>query len=423
MNTESNSYLPEAWKKTAAVCAGEADFIENDKVPKETQGTPADIRRLLLVRHNGPGERHGGSIEKPIFWPAFYYLLDAHCSLDEILAVMDEHSRLKEPNFPEIEDIYGLSPAELKSLLESRLAPWYLLANRSLNNDETRGFNRHGLFDHISIVAKNTVQLLKDLGYSEEVQKIGLIMAYGHDLGNVLSRKFHSLVSPYIFEKYVPELKQDISKWVEIRQGIEFHNEPVIMKYLESRGDKTNFEGLSPAALALIVADKTHVGPIRVSDKVKDINALIEIDPHFVVNLLLNTKQSGIQSDGSFLWQLEFQPTLSTEEQQQSLERIKQDPYSNPAMTGKKFVPNWMHQAHREHNISHMASVDAQLWRLYIERNILAIRAIFELGKSVNVVRVLVTDSQNGGEIAATFTRDRKEELIQKKINECSQKI
>lgn len=453
-----HSYVDPSWSKAARQCTG----LEPVQGRIYSSSTPAGAPELvdfqsLLVRHNGPNVEYGGSKDFPIYWPAYYYLLDAGCLDTDIQKVMDPHSRLKKPLFrhvpetvpyieralgteneqgiPEfeyIQDVYSLSLTELQEVLEERLTPLYTLSNLSLNSEFRYGFNRHGLEDHIRVIAQRTVQLLKDLGCDEMTQKLGMIMAYGHDLGNVFTRKFHSLASPYLLEKYVPELSQNAEHWALIIQGIELHNEPVMAAFVaaQMQNGKTKdevYKELHPTITALIAADKTHIDPARISDKAQKILDALNADDHVEINLLLKTLYAGIQEKGVYTWKMEKQRTMSTKQNDAFITLVESLPQSNCVneciTTWGQPTSGYTHEQHKKNNILHLDTLDAGIWAIYEQRVFLAIDCLLS-EPQINEVRIEIMDSEldkAGQFISHVFTRENKEQKM-KALREVARK-
>jgi hypothetical protein len=447
LTTIDHTFLPKESILMAQRCDGIADVVGVLPVQEGVEEAREVSFRSLVMRHNGPNKEYGGTDEHPIYWPAYFFLIDAGCPVEDIEKVMDRHSQLllpvfrekgelisvqvsdtnelsnpQPPEFEKIPDIYGLSLQELTHVLETRLSSLYALANLSLDSEFEHGFNRHGI-EHIRTVATRAVRLLQDLGYDEMTQKLALIMAYGHDLGNVFTRKYHSLASPYLLETYIPELHQDESHWAEIVTGIELHNEPVADAFIKKQvaGGKSEEEAygmLSEATRAVIVADKTHVDANRVSSKIQYLLRALDSDYHVEVNYLLETNKAGIDRKGVYLWSMEKRETMSTENQEYLRDLLAI--YSNLADNSfiNKYTETYgfptskfTHDEHKKKGILHTNTLDASLFALYDRRNVLAIRSLFAFPQ-INEVHIEIVDPIRNRAVPHIFTREGLDQQI-----------
>jgi len=314
--------------------------------------------------------------------------------------------------------LHTMSFDELDVFLEERLKIVYEIADPSLNSVITTldsgetinlGFNQHGL-EHIKSVKEMTMQLLKAAGASPYEMKIALVAIWAHDLGNMLSRHVHALVSPRILLHLVPEIAESLfetelkskSAWREIRRIIYFHNEKTIGSYLralsrensEEKGKKLSErqkvkrirELFLLAAPALFVGDKFDLGADRETDLPFN-EELGIIDPHRQVNVNGRTKGFGLSEDSTiFDWVLEFNPG------------------KNPRFPQK--FDDWV----------------AQFWGLYMEKHLMTARCIFALFSKVKVFSITILDAQTGNKpMTFSFTlRDlrNKIEALRKKYPE-----
>ncbi len=127
------------------------------------------------------------------------------------------------------------------------------------------GYTEHGT-RHARLVAKNSRQILRDLGYEDRVAELSAIAGYLHDVGNVVSRDGHEKTSAIIAHSVLRRMGMDFGEIARIMAAIGNHHED---------GGKP----VSEIAAALILADKADVHRSRVRNP-----ALIKFDIHDRVN-------------------------------------------------------------------------------------------------------------------------------------------
>ncbi len=127
------------------------------------------------------------------------------------------------------------------------------------------GYTEHGV-RHARLVAKNSRQILMDLGYEVRIAELSAIAGYLHDIGNVVSRDGHEKTSAIIAHAVLVRLRMDFGEIAKIMAAIGNHH--------ENGGNP-----VSEIAAALILADKADVHRSRVRNP-----ALIKFDIHDRVN-------------------------------------------------------------------------------------------------------------------------------------------
>lgn len=288
--------------------------------------------------------------------------------------------------------LYAMTLEELNTFLYERLKIIYeKIADASLNSIPTNvdghdvylGFNEHGL-GHIERVKEAAMKLLLAAkpDASDDELKTALVAFWAHDLGNVLSRHVHALVSPRILIHLIPELteslcteSQDTLKAVRmVRRAIYYHNEKTIGAYLRAL-NKRNLEingkelteseiitiirdRFTLSAQALFIADKADFGLERETAMPFDEGIGI-IDPHRQVNVNGKTKFLGLSTDKkSFNWVLEFD-------------------LGNKPIFPQDFE-TWV----------------AQFWYLYIEKHLMMARSAFAMYPEVTVFSIILVNTQ-----------------------------
>lgn len=124
---------------------------------------------------------------------------------------------------------------------------------------------------HLSIVASWTGMILKEIGESAKIVRLGEIAGYLHDIGNAISRYDHAGSGALLAYKILIERGLNYTDACEIMMAIGNH-------------DEKNGVPVSVLGSALIIADKSDVHKSRVKDKLLTENTNI----HDRVNLAVN---------------------------------------------------------------------------------------------------------------------------------------
>ena len=226
--------------------------------------------------------------------PAREYLISLGVPVEKINTLFDLNGDWKYKVSEEI-DPFAYTPEELKNKLIDFLKPIYDLVNISLDSIYDLGFAKHDI-PHIDDVTTQVIKILEAKGSDEKTKIIATIAGVSHDLGNIFSRKYHSMLSPLIFKLTFPNFKLDKHEWFRVKDAIQYHDEPVIHKEIDSWGSISSLEKIDKykekfreETLALLIADKTRVNRKRLSDKNKTMEA-IDNNEHYELNLLGNTE-------------------------------------------------------------------------------------------------------------------------------------
>ena len=124
---------------------------------------------------------------------------------------------------------------------------------------------------HLSIVASWTGMILKEIGESQKMVRLGEIAGYLHDIGNAISRYDHAGSGALLAYKILLDRGMSYSDACEIMMAIGNH-------------DEKNGVPVSVLGSALIIADKSDVHKSRVKDKLLSEKSTI----HDRVNLAVN---------------------------------------------------------------------------------------------------------------------------------------
>lgn len=347
------------------------------------------------------------------FIPAQDFFTHNDCPSGSAVLVLTEVGGLRKPQAEEM-SVYDAGLTDLDMYLRNKLDAIYGVANSSLDVLFVDGFNRHDV-PHIDEVVKRTVQLLDIAEMSEDVKRRAIVAARGHDLGNIASRKAHSLLSPRMLALWVPQLLDDPQQWRIIRRAIELHNEPVAAGIIDgwnhpSPPDEVEIARkmrivFGPEALALIIADKWDIGPHRLSDKARSREA-IERDSHLVANNMFRTRDLNLSQDGRiFTVEIDFRPGLSVEETRQYSENGKAElirPHSDQG--ARHFVPQVLHDMHRHYGVPHFYVAESLFWETYLDRIKFSLRAAFALFPEIERICISFSDVEDGSQILHEFT-------------------
>lgn len=124
---------------------------------------------------------------------------------------------------------------------------------------------------HLSIVASWTGMILKEIGASAKIVRLGEIAGYLHDIGNAVSRYDHAGSGALLAYRILTDRGMNFADSSEIMMAIGNH-------------DEKNGVPVSVLGSALIIADKSDVHKSRVKDKL--LNEKTNI--HDRVNLAVN---------------------------------------------------------------------------------------------------------------------------------------
>lgn len=322
------------------------------------------------------------------------------------------------------------SVSEIKEVLQDRLRPFYRLVNKSLDNGHDLGFTQHGPEDHVFVVANNALALLDILNASEIEKKVALLIALGHDLGNIVSRKGHAVIKDFLYG-LLPELRQS-SFNTRVRQGVRLHDEriaSIVMRQL--RAEATEFGSINQeqyyqkvrdrfgvAALAVLIADKADaVDRRRVSRKncnaflrLKDGERITDRDFHFLTSALVQTDGFIVEENGSVLKQLmRFSPGQIEDDLKEQLAISSND--------NRVKVPEGLHHLHRDLGIPHLFTWLALTLKQHGNRYMLESQALFALFPQLDSFVLAVTDKSDfvdylhKGGLEVSLRVDRKMDL------------
>ena len=133
---------------------------------------------------------------------------------------------------------------------------------------EALGYTEHSR-RHSTIVSRWSGDILRGLGKSEEIVRLGEIAGYLHDIGNCINRQDHAMSGANLAYNIVRRLGLSCSQAAEIMAAIGNHDEQFGLP-------------VSDISSALIIADKADVHKSRVK---KNIENVLRANIHDRVNL------------------------------------------------------------------------------------------------------------------------------------------
>lgn len=324
--------------------------------------------------------------------PAREYLLSLGLSSGSVDILFDNNGDWKYKVQDKI-DPFSYSPEDLKEILIKNLTPVYDLVSKSLDSIHELGFAKHDI-PHIKDVTDEVVKLLNKSEVDSKTKIIGVTAAVIHDLGNIFSRKQHSLLSPLIFKLTFPNFIIDREDWFRVKNAVVYHDEPVIFEEIHSWGEIAGLEKIEmfrkvfkKEVLALLISDKTRVNRKRLSDKNQTIRAIDE-NEHYEVNLLGQTDKIVIKKDSALI-RLNYQP-YATEEEANNFPGFfkKSKHFGYRASVSKGTIK--LHQF--DTPIDNFSAWRHKYWKIYTERTLLAIYSLFALFPSIKRVRMQMFD-------------------------------
>lgn len=149
---------------------------------------------------------------------------------------------------PVTEDITSVSLEDVKG--HEGVQTFIALADKHLGEI---GYTEHG-FRHAGLVSKIAYNVLHRLDFDDRSAELGAISGYLHDMGNFVSRSFHSQTGATITYDLLRQLGMSYGEIGVVMAAIGNHEEEF--------GNPVN-----PAGAALIVADKSDVHRSRVREQ------------------------------------------------------------------------------------------------------------------------------------------------------------
>jgi hypothetical protein len=324
--------------------------------------------------------------------PLIAYLEEIGVAYGRVARLFAPDSRLNVAiSFPELLQKPAL---EIGRLLTGQLAILFELQEIILDRETRVGFNRHGR-EHLKVVAKRVSRLLSIVDIEAEQRRAtdneACIAGYLHDTGNIVSRKHHSFYSAYLLSLLMRDTDRDPQTLASFRRVIE----AIIFHEVEASQHLLALEQLSPAALSLIVADKSDVSSQRVSQRSNVPDA--GNDLHILLNLLA-ARSHIVCRKNRVTWEILFSPGATQQQTAMFPELLKR--------AQRVWVPKEWQRLYRQDNIEYVLIFNAAFLRIYFPRLLLAIRAVFALSPSVDTFELVINDAERGVSLKRQFHRD-----------------
>jgi metal-dependent HD superfamily phosphatase/phosphodiesterase len=296
-----------------------------------------------------------------------------------------------------------LSPEEVYTYLLDQFSYLFYLQEVALDSTNHTGFNLHGV-DHLRTVARNAVELLRESSilpadhHCSETETI--IGAFFHDVGNLLSRRYHGFYGIYLLTQLFGNFgadEQTLRSFLNVLEIVLFHE-------VEYGSRLPTLTLLRPSTLGVIIADKTDVSFKRVSYKSNVAEAIK--DAHVLVNLLVarSTIQRIKGTPGRFRWTIDFKPKFDSSQVSLFSELLK--------ATGRvKFPPEWR-AVYESAKIEYLFVFNSTFLSVYLSRLYFAMRAVFAMYRSVDQFEFVVDDAERGISLKRVFTPDDYQDKI-----------
>jgi hypothetical protein len=269
------------------------------------------------------------------------------------------------------------------------------LQETALDSETRTGFNRHGI-EHLRTVASHAVELLRESNIGHATARLAenetIIGAFFHDIGNVLSRRYHGWYGVYVLTQLFKNFgsdEQTLESFLNVLEIVLFHE-------VEYGSRLPTLALLHPSTLSVIIADKTDVSFKRVSAR-SNMPEAIE-DAHVLINLLVarSTFRRTRGMTGLFRWVIDFQSKLDSSQIDLFSSLLK--------ATGRIKVPKEWQSLYEDANIEYLFIFNATFMKVHLSRLYFAMRATFALYKSVDRFEFVVDDAERGISLTRAFT-------------------
>lgn len=325
------------------------------------------------------------------------------------------------PGKDDIQNFWDKPWYDLGREVRAKLIPAYNLVDYNLRSDKyPDGYNGHGL-SHIDSVAAHTDELLERAGADSNLRRIGVIASLGHDLGNIIARKGHSLHSGKVFETLVPSVLQNPGLFDSAERIMRLHDELAVIPEIKSWNEpsvegeiKRLRQDYGPVLPALIIADKTDIGRHRANEWSRRPES-IERDEHAFVNFFGEHHSFEI-SEKEFTWNVVYTPGIDEDEREVFGEmQRKRSAHEGFAA----YVPSWLHELHKDGRSSHFVGWQHAFMRIYKQRVNLSAKCAFALFPDIEVFTVAMHDpldendlSRGGRKLEETISREYFDEYL-----------
>lgn len=299
--------------------------------------------------------------------------------------------------------LLNLTPEEVHTYLLDQFSHLFHLQKVALDSIYDTGFNLHGI-DHLRTVARNAIELLMELDtISVERQRFEnetIIGAFFHDVGNLLSRRYHGFYGVYLLTQLFENFDVDdqvLESFLHVLEIVLFHE-------VEYGSRLPTLALLQPSTLSVIIADKTDVSFKRVSHKSNVPEAIA--DAHVLVNLLVarSTIRRVKGTTGRFQWTVDFKPKFDPLHVNLFSELLK--------ATGRVKFPQEWQNIYESAKIEYLFVFHSTFLNTYLSRLYFAMRAVFAMYRSVDQFEFIIDDAERGISLKRVFTPDDYHEKI-----------
>lgn len=289
--------------------------------------------------------------------------------------------------------VWNLPYKDLANLMAGQIEDVLEAGQYSLNSSFKYGYNDHRM-SHILRVTRRVVKLLTKGNYRKEVIHRGRISALSHDNFNILSRKFHQHGGLDFLLFMFPRFWDDPAQLDIVSLAIHLHTDWVAedVFHLIRERVKTDLEfyhrlreELGPEVLALIIGDKTDIGPERVLNNMPLTVEALKNDRHFAINLVAKTIAFDMYQDPEnpskriVYWNILFSPEQMMYTSPEVYQVVEQ---------GKEYLPQRATEWLRE------------FWSEYEQRNTLVAQSTFGLLPDVDKIEIHIDDCTDPHETA-----------------------
>ncbi len=298
--------------------------------------------------------------------------------------------------------LLNLTPEQAYSYLFDMYAGLFDLQQVALDSELPTGFNRHGR-EHASTVSRNAVAILREydpfsaqgLPYALEA----VIGGFLHDIGNLISRKYHGLYSMYLITLLFENFSADESTFSSFLRVLEI----ALFHEVGFGSQLSTLAPLNPPTLCVIIADKTDLGVTRVSSKSNVSDALDDVN--VLINLLVANSIAQRLNDakGRFRWTIDFKAMFDMPQHNLFSDLLK--------TSGRvKYPEEW--RTLYEEGIEYLFVFNSTFLRAYLSRLYFAMHAIFALYPSIKEFQLVIDDAERGVSLMRSFTRDDYREKV-----------
>lgn len=284
------------------------------------------------------------------------------------------------------------SKGEALSYLYHGLGKAWNYVGPVLDQELKHGFNDH-TDRHTLWVTNTSVELLTRAGrswnisegrYDSKSEVMLTLVGMGHDLGNFVERKNHSMYSAWLMTRLFYNYQSHLDEWEAVLYSILFHEEPMLREL--SIGLSSGI----PLQWALVAADKMHMGRERIGNRSYAsgiANRALEEDVHILLNTLV-VRSSWVLASDIFVWHLDF-----------SVEQLEEKVRGFTKGDGRIWLPESFHKQFSEGGKPYREIFSEMFLSVYEARIRMAAMGVFLLFPHVTRFQIYLTDEKIRGEM------------------------